>query len=604
MKLGRKSVLLFFTFCIVFGVAFSGFAFLGVAVAQPPWLSGFSHRTVFHVSGGTPANASAGVQLSFVVRNDTGGIQNQVFKIPNETLPDFRDVRVTLIDGTTVLPLWNQSTIFGIECTLWCLFPALDTDYFLYWGNPAADLVWDVDQVFFGVFSNAVLATPLDEPLSARPVGDYSGYGNNGTAVNTTIVSHPVYPDKTARKFNGIDSYVTFADKVSLRAVNVTFSFDVVFDAISHNARVCGKADGYSAPANGGWSFTLLSPGGYEFWWGTGESDGYNRDFLAGSGVLSVGVPYHITLILTPTRCAVYVQNLVTGDLYVNEKVPLPASVYAGSSGYALMLGRSSISPFFSGVLSNVLFLDGAVSASEVMALSFYPDPYLSSGVVVLRNYVFPLPEFSQGITPTPSPPPATPPPKNPVLSISRPQNMTYVTSTVSVHVLVENADAVWFNVRNGSGWVFPYNFSYGGPTSVVGLSDGVYVFHVFAANSKGGYATASIMFSVDSQAGAQLPELNHSLLWIFLFEGNFLGFLQAYFVHTFFNVQVAFALIILLFMVPIYLRTKSLLLLCILWILLGSFFIVSLPLASGIAIVFIVLGVGGLFYKLFRKDT
>ena len=95
------------------------------------------------------------------------------------------------------------------------------------------------------------------------------------------------------------------------------------------------------------------------------------------------------------------------------------------------MLGRSSISPFFSGVLSNVLFLDGAVSASEVMALSFYPDPYLSSGVVVLRNYVFPLPEFSQGITPTPPPPPATPPPKNPVLSISRPQNMTYVTSAV-----------------------------------------------------------------------------------------------------------------------------------------------------------------------------
>ena len=54
----------------------------------------------------------------------------------------------------------------------------------------------------------------------------------------------------------------------------------------------------------------------------------------------------------------------------------------------------------------------------------------------------------------------------------------------------------MWFNVRNGR-LVFPYNFSYGGPTSVVGLRMGCMCF-CFCWNSKGGHATASIMFSVD----------------------------------------------------------------------------------------------------------
>lgn len=141
----------------------SSFTFLCGVNAESPWLSGYSKRTMFYVDGGEPLNPNEGVQASFTVRNSTGGIQGTVFNIYKETLPDFRDIRITLLDGTTVLPLWNQSTIFGVECTLWCLFPELNANYYLYWNNPNAETVWNEHQVFNEIIDDVALAMPLDE---------------------------------------------------------------------------------------------------------------------------------------------------------------------------------------------------------------------------------------------------------------------------------------------------------------------------------------------------------------------------------------------------------------------------------------------------------
>jgi fatty acid desaturase len=119
-----------------------------------------------------------------------------------------------------------------------------------------------------------------------------------------------------------------------------------------------------------------------------------------------------------------------------------------------------------------------------------------------------------------------------------------------------------------------------------------------------GGFAQDITVFTIDSSANTVLPYVDVSNFWLFFYEGNFLGFFQAFLITTFFNLQAAIALIIMLFLVPIYLRTKSLLLICILWIMLGGFFIAAMPLASGIAIIFIVLGVGGLVFRLFRSSS
>ncbi|MFA5366042.1 MAG: hypothetical protein WC325_12745, partial [Candidatus Bathyarchaeia archaeon] len=109
-----------------------------------------------------------------------------------------------------------------------------------------------------------------------------------------------------------------------------------------------------------------------------------------------------------------------------------------------------------------------------------------------------------------------------------------------------------------------------------------------------------TVVFTVDSSLAGSLPVVDVGSYWLFFYEGNYLGFFQAFFISSFGNLETAIGLIVFLFMVPIYLRTKSLLLLCILWILIGSFLIVAFPLASGLAVLFMALAIGGLLYRLF----
>jgi len=92
--------------------------------------------------------------------------------------------------------------------------------------------------------------------------------------------------------------------------------------------------------------------------------------------------------------------------------------------------------------------------------------------------------------------------------------------------------------------------------------------------------------------------------LWLFLFEGDFIGWFYALLVSTFSFLSLGIALVVMLFLVPLYIRTGSLLLLCIAWLLIGSFLIVLVPEVSGLAVLFMVMGVGGLVYRLFRPSS
>ena len=191
-----------------------------------------------------------------------------------------------------------------------------------------------------------------------------------------------------------------------------------------------------------------------------------------------------------------------------------------------------------------------------------------------------------------------------PVLTIVSPFNRTYITSSFSVEITYTGSAAlIWYNVKNGSSWVYAANTTYTSATSLSSFANGTYTFYAFAINNEGDSDEETVVFTVGIIANPTLPQVNVDTLWLFLYEGDFLGFAQAILVRTFLSFEAAIAMIIMLFMVPIYLRTKSLLLLSILWILIGSFLVAAVPLASGVGILFIALAVAGLLWRLFRPS-
>lgn len=85
-----------------------------------------------------------------------------------------------------------------------------------------------------------------------------------------------------------------------------------------------------------------------------------------------------------------------------------------------------------------------------------------------------------------------------------------------------------------------------------------------------------------------------------FLYEGDIFGFIQAVYVSAFTNSDVFYGMVVLLFTSPLYIRTRSLLLMSIMWMLLGSLFIVAMPIVAGLGIFLWILAVGPVLWKLF----
>lgn len=85
-----------------------------------------------------------------------------------------------------------------------------------------------------------------------------------------------------------------------------------------------------------------------------------------------------------------------------------------------------------------------------------------------------------------------------------------------------------------------------------------------------------------------------------FLVEGDIFGFIQAVYVSAFQSSDVFYGVVTLLFTAPLYIRTRSLLLLSILWMLLGSLFLVAMPLLSGLAMLLWIFGVGGMLWTVY----
>jgi len=95
---------------------------------------------------------------------------------------------------------------------------------------------------------------------------------------------------------------------------------------------------------------------------------------------------------------------------------------------------------------------------------------------------------------------------------------------------------------------------------------------------------------------------MNVNQLLQFLWEGDILGFLQALYVSSFQSSDLFYGVLAMIFSLALYIRTWSLPLLSILWILVGSILIVAMPIVSGLAVLLMILGFAGALYMAFMR--
>lgn len=117
------------------------------------------------------------------------------------------------------------------------------------------------------------------------------------------------------------------------------------------------------------------------------------------------------------------------------------------------------------------------------------------------------------------------------------------------------------------------------------------------------GVLLALFLFQVHAVRADTPDTLNLDPIWQNMANGDFFGFFQACYLFAWVNPDVFYGVISMLFLVPLYIRTKSLILICIIWILIGSLIVVAMPIVSTIAILFMALGIGGLLFKLVRPS-
>jgi hypothetical protein len=86
-------------------------------------------------------------------------------------------------------------------------------------------------------------------------------------------------------------------------------------------------------------------------------------------------------------------------------------------------------------------------------------------------------------------------------VSITTPTNTTYTSSSIFVNFTASGGtiEDYWFNVKNGTAWVYTSNQTYPGYEMAIGLANGDhYALYAFANNTDGTEGYATVMFTVD----------------------------------------------------------------------------------------------------------
>jgi len=87
--------------------------------------------------------------------------------------------------------------------------------------------------------------------------------------------------------------------------------------------------------------------------------------------------------------------------------------------------------------------------------------------------------------------------------------------------------------------------------------------------------------------------------LWQYLLEGDFLGFITA--CYTLLIGEGFYAYLMLVTFGIVYLRTRSLTLIAIMWTIMGTFFIILAPVISHLVLILWALGITGILWSLYK---
>lgn len=127
------------------------------------WLTGWNYRQQLTWTSSSPVPAN--YQLNITVYAGSGSSSGyECYENNHGSFSDFRDVRITANDGSTLLSEWEQTYTPGVSATIW--FKDTDSSWttsvvYVYYGNANAHNVFDGNQVFlfFDSFDGASLDT-------------------------------------------------------------------------------------------------------------------------------------------------------------------------------------------------------------------------------------------------------------------------------------------------------------------------------------------------------------------------------------------------------------------------------------------------------------
>ena len=93
-------------------------------------------------------------------------------------------------------------------------------------------------------------------------------------------------------------------------------------------------------------------------------------------------------------------------------------------------------------------------------------------------------------------------------LTITKPQNITYTTSTIPVELNASGGtiDKIWYNCKSAS-WIYESNQTYTNPTSMTGFENGTYQFYAWANNTDFYSDSKNVSFTVSNSPIPSIAE-------------------------------------------------------------------------------------------------
>jgi hypothetical protein len=189
-KYSRVASILVLVILTVNVFALSGLSFVPKAMASSGWLGDWSFRKS-HVINLT-SGAGTGYQVQIIVNYGSGNDSGQILYCNGKCRMDFRDLRFTAADGTSLLDYWMQEEVDGNYAVFWVKISAdlsvSNATIYLYYGKSDATTTSNGENTF--IFFDDFLGSSIDLNKWASRQGDVSVNGSELILTGTTPFSN------------------------------------------------------------------------------------------------------------------------------------------------------------------------------------------------------------------------------------------------------------------------------------------------------------------------------------------------------------------------------------------------------------------------------